>query len=176
MLNITDGEKIIIGLLCDLKDKGDQSGLKTEHVLEAIYGRPWVLLLDNNWLFPGRELPDDISEIFDVLDMWSIIEQHSKDVDAAEFERLAGRKLEHFKFAGYDGNEESQCADARYIVEKLGRFTEFNGRDFNSHSPNVKAYRAMYRHFKAIRPLTSTQRLTVQQLAELSKIEDGAER
>lgn len=171
MLNITDGEKIIIGLLCDLKDGKDQSGLDTDKVREAIYGRPWVLPLENNWLFPDHPLPPEIREIFDVLDMWSIIERHAKNVDSAEFERLTGRKLSNFKFTGYDGNHESQCGDAQYIVEKLGRFEEFKGRAFNSHATRAPQYAAMFKRFDELRPATGDRNLTVEELAELSTIE-----
>lgn len=171
MLNISDGEKIIIGLLCDLKDGKDESGLDVALVREAIYGRPWVLPLENSWLFPGHELPADIAEIFNVLDMWAIVESHAKNVDAAEFARLTGRKIENFKFTGYDGNHESQCGDARFIVEKLGKFEEFKGRDFNSHAARANQYAAMYQRFNELRQYTRDRNLTVTELAELSDIE-----
>ncbi|MFG6083671.1 YfbU family protein [Paracoccus litorisediminis] len=43
------------------------------------------------------------------------------------------------QFAGFDGNNETlHMSAARFMVEKLGRFDRFAGRDFNSHYTAVE--------------------------------------
>ena len=56
------------------------------------------------------------------------------------------------QFIGYDGNNETELmATASFIVNDMGRFSEFAGRDMNSHMPTFGRYMSMYEVFEPMR-------------------------
>ena len=61
---------------------------------------------------------------------------------------------------------------ARFIVEKMDRFSRFKKRDFNSHAPTAASYRRMTAAFEPIRATLGFGRdLGVDQIIELLKVE-----
>ena len=71
------------------------------------------------------------------------------------------------KFEGFDGNDEGEyMATAEFIIEKMGRFAHFKGRDFNSHSPSLEQHRPMVQAFRAIKslPQIDLSNLNVEQI------------
>ncbi len=60
---------------------------------------------------------------------------------------------------------------ARFLVEKMGRFECFKGRDFDSHDPVVNHYRVMSAAFESMRARLSGRELSVGELIELLKLQ-----
>ncbi len=91
-----------------------------------------------------EELPfANAAFVWDVLDMYSGI--------YASYNILANPKIsfESIKFRGFDGNNEVELmAYCSFIVNDLGRYTEFKGGDFNSHAPSVHKYSEMLQKWK----------------------------
>jgi len=76
------------------------------------------------------------------------------------------------KFYGFDGNNEGEYMSiARFLVEKMGRFESFKGRNFNSHVPLVDRYRVMIAAFEPIRVGLVGRKLGVGEMINLLKLQ-----
>jgi len=86
-----------------------------------------------------EELPfATASFVWDVLDMYSEIYTSYNKIENPII------SFESIKFRGFDGNNEADLmAYCGFIVNDLGRYTEFKGGDFNSHAPRVHKYSEM---------------------------------
>lgn len=176
-MKLTDGEKLIALMLADLHDHLDIDGdIDFSFVRNAIYN-------DNLWSIPFKystiqgdefELPEDVKEVLNIMDMWRFIEYHYSQLNTNEKEELA--KLAHPfgkspKFSGFDGNEEPEFLSiAECIVDEHGRFAEFKDRDLNSHAPRIGTYRRMLPVFEKLRSLAAyNEKVTANHLAEILK-------
>ena len=88
------------------------------------------------------------------------------------YERLAdksGIEPHQVEFPGFDGNNEAELMSiARFLVEKMSRFSRFKGRDFNSHSPSAVRQRRMVAAFEPIRAtLDLGRQLSASQIIEI---------
>ena len=58
------------------------------------------------------------------------------------------------KFEGFDCNGETNLMGvARFLVDDMDRFQQFQGRDMNSHFPSIDTYRRMLDVFEPIRAI-----------------------
>ncbi len=157
-VELTDGEKLITLMLRDVIKHLKVSGeVDTDLVSSAIFGgHLWGLKWDMEGLFHGHaDNPRVVSETVDVLDMWSFIEfgyaKLTKE-EKARVEKEAPPFGKHVVFRGFDGNYEGEhMSVARFLIEKMGRFSNFKGRDLNSHAPSLAAYRRMLPMFEPMR-------------------------
>lgn len=152
-------QKLIVWLLTEmLKHQKDYEEQDTINLIQdAIYGGHfWALDMEMvGVLHDHVHKRSDVTFVIDVLDMWSFIEEsYAKfsDADKARVAAEAGALGSNPQFIGFDGNNESDYMSiAQFLVNKMGRFQSFKGRRFNSHSPTVARYGAMYRVFEPIR-------------------------
>jgi uncharacterized protein len=173
-ITISDGEKLIISMLSDvhkhLEVKGEND---TSFVMEAIYGgHYWGLGWKYSGLFHGhKDSKQVVSEVVDVLDMWSFIESACDKLspkDKARVEKEAAPFGTHVRFLGFDGNNETEhLGIARFLIDELERFSSFEGRDLNSHMPSVETYRRMLRVFEPMRSGLVGRELGATELIEL---------
>ncbi|HHA1345802.1 TPA: YfbU family protein [Enterobacter hormaechei subsp. xiangfangensis] len=176
-MKLTDAEKLTLTMLSEIHTAMglDKQGLDSKLIDSAISS-------DNTWAiqweyadvlaFDDYENPQEVKEVVDFLDMWSFIEEAFEgmsDQDKAELEQKAKPFGKHVAFPGFDGNNEtSHFSAARFMVDKMkGRFTRFAGRDLNSHSPSVGAYRRMFTVFEPWRNDYPGRDLNVDELAEI---------
>lgn len=157
-ITLRDGEKLIILMLCEiykhLKIKGD---IEPAFVEEAIHGgHYWGLKWRYEGIFHGYE--DDervVSEVVDVLDMWSSIERGYVKLSTeakSQVEKEAAPFGKNVLFRGFDGNNETEhLGIARFLIEKLDRFSSFKGRDLNSHAHSIDSYRRMLQVYEPMR-------------------------
>jgi hypothetical protein len=172
---ITDGEKLILAMLADLhkglKVKGETD---VDLVMDSVYGgHLWAL----KWELTGllHDHVDDqraVSEVVNILDMWSFMESAYDKCNAAAKKKIKAECEplgDPIRFHGFDGNNEGEhLSIARFLIEKLERFQSFKGRDLNSHCPSLQRHRAMYRKFEDMRPSLGLGReLSADQLIEL---------
>lgn len=158
-LKLSDGEKLITSMLCELykhyKIKGNIDPLFIEEAL--LGGHYWGL----EWRFPGifhghEDSKATVHEVVDVLDMWSFLEEsyavlskNDKDYIAKEAAPFGKRIV----FRGFDGNNETEhLLIAEFLIKKLARFTRFKDRDLSIHTPRIPGYRRMVKVFEPIRP------------------------
>ncbi len=177
-LRLSDGEKLIILMLCDIhkqmKIKGE---IEPDFVAASIFhGSLWALGWEYTGIFHGREDKQaTLHEVLTILDMWSFIEggysklsKKEKDRVAAEAD-LVGKRV---VFRGFDGNYESEhLGVAGFLIKQMGRFSEFKDRDLNSHCPLLNAYRRMTKVFEPMRANLIGHQLTASQIIEILKAE-----
>ncbi|WP_295170132.1 YfbU family protein [uncultured Brevundimonas sp.] len=160
-MKTTQAEKLILLMLAEVLE-GQKAGkyvgeIDATFVKNAIYYRHgWAFDWQMSMLIgqDDSDVPAEVAkEVADHLEMWSYVErsfqQMSGDLQASlrEEDGVYGDPA----FPGYDGNNEGQhFSVAKFLVEHMGRFGEFAGRDMNSHHPSVDRYRAMNVEFRRI--------------------------
>ncbi len=168
------GELLIVMMLRDLygalKVKGD---IDPDFVAEAIWGgHYWAF----DWQYTGlfhdsRDKTENVYFVLDVLEMWEAIEESYAKLTAAE-KKAVEVEAEPFgkfvEFSGFDGNNEGEYIGiARFLVEKMQRFTHFSGRRFNSHAPSVGPYRQMLDCYGPMKGRTVGSSLSKDQIVKL---------
>jgi len=173
-MKLTDPEKLILVMLSEIYEKlGIRGETDTQFLLEAIYqDHTWAL----SWEMPGivqcesDETPPEVEEVMGILDMWHFVETSYESFDATEKDEVdsavgAGAGA---RFMGFDGNNETKhMSIARFLVERMGRFQHFKGREFNAHHPTLYFHRPMVSAFNSIRSTNSLggdQNLSVSQV------------
>lgn len=174
----TNPEKLMMWMLSEIM-KGQTNYEKdtVELIREAIYGGHfWAL----DWELTGImhnhvDSKKAVGLVVDTLDMWTFIERAYEGFSPADKKRIAtevGPLGKDPKFFGFDGNYEGEYMSiARFMVEKMGRFESFKGRDFNSHVPVVDRYRVMSAAFEPMRARLSGRELNVGEVIDLLKLQ-----
>lgn len=178
-VHFSDGEKMLIVMMGDLFKALKVKNPELDPCLAAKIingGHYWALKWDMQSVFHNHvDNPQNVSHVVDVLDMWSFIEEAYEDIDPEEKASIVaelGPWATNVRFPGFDGNHESsQISIARFLVDGMGRFSRFKGREMNSHSPTHARYCHMVAAFKPIRATLIGCRLSVQQLVTLLKRE-----
>lgn len=176
-INLTAGDKLNFMLLRDLvKHLKVPTETNVDFVADAIYGgHYWAPTWDMQGLFHNyADRPADVALVVDVLDTWDFIEARLEKLSAEELEKVKTANYGYLpQFAGFDGNNEGELMGiARFLVEKMSRFSRFKGRDFNSHSPTAARYRRMAAAFAPIRASLGMGRtLSVEQIIEVLNAE-----
>jgi len=176
-VRLSAGEKLILLSLRDiakhLKLKDGETDL--DFIAESIFGgHSWGLKWKLSGVFHGHEDADEtVSEVVDVLDMWSFLESGYENLSKKDKARV-GTEAEplgkHVKFSGFDGNNESEhIGVARFLIEQLDRFTCFKGRDLNSHMPSIDAYRRMSAVFEPMRRTLTGRELNADEIIAILK-------
>jgi uncharacterized protein YfbU (UPF0304 family) len=184
-MRLTDGEKIIIYLLAEIlktqKGYGDQNRMSL--LQEAISGgHLWAI--NGHELFAGvfSERVDNDEEqklVINSLDMWSFIEEAYQTFTDDEKKQVED-SVEFFgtnpQFTDFDGNYESEYMIlARFVIDKLGWFQRFKGRELNSHAPHVDRYKRMIDVFDPIRVKLVGRGLTTAEMITLLKEQERSD-
>jgi len=152
---LSDGEKLIATMLCQLfkhlKVKSEIDPEFLEAVIEG--GHYWALGWKCQGIFHQDEDADTIvSEVVDILAMWSFLERGFEALTKNDKDRIAAEAKpfgEQVIFAGFGGNFEAEhLSIAKFLINRLDRFTEFKGRTLDAHLPMLDAYRRMLSVFK----------------------------
>lgn len=157
-ITLSDGEKLMIIMIGELfKHLKLKSDIDPTFLEEVIYGgHYWALNWAYSGLFHGHEDSDAVvSYVVDVLDMWSFLERGFNALSREDQKRVATESEpfgKHVSFSGFDGNGEAEYIGvARVLINQLDRFTEFKGRELNSHMPSLDMYRRMLSVFEPLR-------------------------
>jgi uncharacterized protein len=175
-MKLSDGEKLIIAMLCDIykrqKIKGD---IDPDFVRAAISGgHSWAL----EWQYPGVLHPHEdeeetVKEVVDVLDMWSILEgslQKLPKPEKARVEKEAAPLGKKVKFLGFDGNNEAaHLGIAQLLIHHMDRFGRYKARQLNSHAQLLPGYRRMLNIFLPMRASLHEGRMSADQIIEVLK-------
>lgn len=175
-MKITDGEKLILLMLSELYDNLEIDGeIEPDFIRSAIFSeKTWSIPWKYSGIpFESQETPEIVSEVLDILEMWSFIEYSYGELDDAGkslVEKGAAPFGKDPKFRGFDGNNETDyMSTASFIVNQLDRFQEFEGRDFNSHCPSIDGYKRMLSVFEEMRKNLYLQVLSPDQLIKILK-------
>lgn len=158
-VRFSDGEKALLMMMRDLYKhlKLQRGEIDPDFMAEVILGgHYWA----PRWVMPGlyhnhADQPKDVRFVVDVLDMWSFLESSWTSLSKKDKEHIetevgpAGKKIQ---FIGFDGNNEAELMGiAMFFIDTMNRFSEFKGRDLNSHMPMTATYRRMLTAFEPIR-------------------------
>lgn len=176
-VRFSDGEKVLVMMVRDvikaLNIKYPESN--PDLLAETIYGgHYWAPKWEMQGIFHDHvDSERNLRHVVDVLDMWTFIEEAYAGFSDAEKKTIAkqvGPLGEHVQFTGYDANGEAgKMSIAQFLVEQLGRFSRFKGRDFNSHHPNADRYQRMFELFEPMRKKLIGHGLSVEQVVTLLK-------
>jgi uncharacterized protein len=173
-IRFSDDGKLIALMLCDLfKHQKVKSDIDPNFVASAIHGGSlWAL----GWQYPGlfhghEDSKATLKEVLDILDMWAFLERgyarlskKDKDRVAAEAEPLGKSVV----FPGFDGNYESEhLGIAGFLINEMGRFSDFKDRDLNSHCPLLENYRRMVKLFEPMREHLMGHELDASRIIEI---------
>jgi uncharacterized protein YfbU (UPF0304 family) len=170
-------EKLMIWMLGELlrQNKDYDNMDSVDLIQEVIYGgHHWALEWEMVGIFHKHvDREAALKLVVDTLDMWDAIEWAAESFGEAERDKLVkdvGSWAREPEFEGFDGNNEGEYMGiAKFLVDKLGRWTRFKGRSFNSHSPRVAASRAMLTVFQPIRASLVGRRLSVDEVIAIVK-------
>ena len=173
-MKISDGEKLILLMLSELYEKLEVDGeIDPEFIKSAIFhDKSWSI----PWKYVGipfedQDTPPIVSEVLDMLDMWSFIERSYSELtneEKAFVTENAAPFGDNPTFQGFDGNNESDhMGTARFLVNDLDRFEEFKGRDFNSHAPSIDSYNRMLSVYKPIFQELNFRPLSAQNIVDV---------
>ena len=102
-------------------------------------------------------LIDDVSrevasETQKILHMWTLIEYSYSELSEDDRESLPNAIRLFGRFPGFDGNAEAgHLSVARFLIDRLGEYQAFKGRDLSMHAPSfLDGYRRMLPVFHEI--------------------------
>lgn len=179
-MNLSDGEKLILAMLCDIqKALGVKGAIDPETLSAALLGGADVEL-DLDGASGTRQTSERIAaEVADILDMWSAIERAYKHLtvdEKREVEAGAGPLGRGVRFSGFDGHSEMQYREAAHsLIDSVERFERFQGRNLEAAMPALMGYRRMLRLFLPMRPSLGDSRLGVYQIIALANAEKYAD-
>ena len=174
-MNLSDGEKLILVMLCDIhKALNVKGAVDPDFVSSAISsGNIKELAWEMQGILGEKDKP--AAEGDQILDMWSTVERAYKRLTAEEKQQVeaeAGPLGRGVRFSGFDGDAESEYREiAHFLIEKTGKFERFQGRNLNSHMPSLDGYRRMLCVFSPMRPPVGDARLGVRQIIDLANAE-----
>jgi uncharacterized protein len=156
-MKLTDGERLIIAMLCDIYKSGNVKGdIDPEFVASSILGRnEWGL----KWKYPNLFLGDDdapavVRETCDILEMYAVLTPSFEALSEADQARLCKTVAPfeaYVRYQGFDHDSDPHAWIVRYLVEKLGRYAEVANPELNSASfATLAHYRTMLSRFQQI--------------------------
>lgn len=157
-MKLTNGERLITLMLCELYDKLDVAGeVDPDFLRTAIYTEnEWSLA----WKYPGipfesGEEPPELREVLDILEMWSFIETSYAELNENDKISLLAKSHPFTtapQFPGFDGNNEAEYISiSSILIDQLDRFQDFSGRNLNAHMPTLELHRRMLEKFREVR-------------------------
>lgn len=175
-LEMRDSEKLILIMLCELYEKlGVKGEINPAFVREAIYsGNLWGLTWKYGGIFEIDEKDrETVSEVTDILDMYSFIERTYARLSAEDKERIkveAEPFGDDVVFKGFDGNNETEHKSvAHFLIDHLDRFSLFEGRYLNSHYPSIDTYRRMLDVFLPMRKTLGFRQMNADDIIAMLK-------
>ncbi len=175
--SLSDGEKLVLLALRDIGQhlKIKNADLNMDLVSDVIFGgHDWAL----GWQLPGvfhghRDNPKNVSFVLNVLAMWDHMERGYEALSKKDRELVATKAAplgSRVHFMGFDGNDEAEhIGIARFLVEKMERFSRFKGREMNAHIPTLDTYERMLAQFGGMQNSLIGGELSAQQIADLLK-------
>ncbi len=175
-LRFSGSELLMVQMLADIHKATVRDGEINADFVSSVMtgGHHWAL----KWQYPGLfhshvDTEGALNLVVDTLDMWTFMEEayegFSKE-QKKKIEEEVGVMGKHVKFPGFDGNNEGEYISiARFLVQKMDRFTRFTKRDLNSHTTLVSTYRRMTSEFDDIRSSLVGHGLNPKQVTTLLK-------
>ncbi|MBR0647125.1 YfbU family protein [Plastoroseomonas hellenica] len=176
-MELRDVDRLILVLLLEIHRKlRIEDGLNSALIEKALSGgHLWALKWELPGIFHGHiDSERELRETLDILDMWDDLEHSFEALSASDKAAVAKDAApfgERVRFHGFDGNGGAHLGIARFLIEELGRFSHFKGRELNSHAPLLEADLRMLSAYGPLRKASPMGfgRLTASQIAAALK-------
>jgi uncharacterized protein len=170
-MKLTDAERLMLIMLTEIYEHLKiKDGVDPKFVRSAIYsGNTWGITWRYTGIFDGgtKDTPPLVHDVVEILDMWRLIESSYANF-SPEDKALVQKEIEPHdaKFSGFDGNNDcGRMGIARFFINDLEQFTNFKGRELNSHYPDSsEGYHRMLKVLEPIRLSLGNADLTAQQM------------
>jgi uncharacterized protein len=156
-MQLTDAEKLMLAMVAEMHQAaGIRNGINAKLIQEALWsGNDWAIGWDVQLPWSDKPpTPAYVKHVVDVLDMWTFIEEGFAALPAVEVQRVLDETKSTLAptFPGFDGNNEpDEYSAARILIDKLGKFSRFAGRNLNSHHDTVAGSNRRLAVFEPIR-------------------------
>jgi len=135
-MELSDGEKLILTMLCELSAHLKIQGKVDPKLVSAALtsGNTWGIRHEYPGIFETKTANEAITdEVRNFLDMWAYIENAYRELTPTQkeiVEREAAPVGSNVRFSGFDPNYEvDHWATANFLVNHTGRFNSFRGRN-----------------------------------------------
>lgn len=171
-MEFTHSEKLIVAMLAEIHSALKiKDGLDPDLIQNVVSsGHTWAL----HWQYPGlfqgvNDTPNEVLVIANILDLWERLERTFAAYPADAREELARLSVygDNVRFLGFDGNGGDGYSIANILINDLGRWSSFYGRDLNSHAPMSDAYARMLDTLAGLNKGTMDYAFTVEETAQL---------
>jgi uncharacterized protein YfbU (UPF0304 family) len=179
-MKLSEGEKLILVMLCDIYKALNLKGeIDLDALRSSIRGGKELDPEANGTSHNGHDREKVAAEVGEILAMWSAIEKGYKHLsveEKREVEAGAGPLGRGVRFSGFDDDAEGEYREtANVLIETMGQFERFQGRNLSAHMPALEGYRRMLRLFGPMRPMAGDSRLGTQQIIALANAEKYAD-
>jgi uncharacterized protein len=170
-VKLSDGEKLILTMLSDIYEHLGIEGFDPKLIRDAINdGQAWAIKWKYRGIFDIDETESDVHhDTVDILGMWDLIERAYGNLNSADKQRIETEAApfgKNVEFMGFDGRDETDhLSVARFLIDRMGKFDKFKGRELDSHMPgSLASYKRMYKVFDGAR---GSGELTAEQIIEI---------
>jgi uncharacterized protein YfbU (UPF0304 family) len=177
---LSEGEKLILTMLCDLYRKvGAEGAIDPEFLQNAVRGgHYWAV----EWQYPSFAHGHDntVSQadfVSKVLSLWRQIEESFRQLSPDEKGKVMSDAAltAQPSFPGWDGHRETDYMSiARFMTDRMNMFPSQKGKaGREAGRPSVIGYRKMLELHDSFEQDARDRKLTAQELVELLKLAQG---
>ncbi len=176
-MKLSNAEKLILVMLSDITEKLHiEHGIDPKLVKSAIHsGNTWAIDLKYPGLGKADEaMPPAVTEVTDILEMWTYIEEGYKELSGDEKTRVkfAAGLSNAPRYTGFDRDSEQKLYDiAFFLIYDLKLFKKFKHDEDGPKGPRMASYRTMYKQWQPIKPTLQDEFLTADQLITILSIQ-----
>lgn len=156
-MELSDGEKLILTMLCDLQSQLKIRGRVNHKLVSAavISGNTWGIKQEYPEIFAAKTVKETVTtDVSNIMDMWAYIEltyqqlgPHQRDM----IEREAHPYGTNVFFGGFDPDAEVEhWATCNFLVNHMGRYDVFRGRDLDNPTRSLEMQRHMYLMYRKL--------------------------
>lgn len=176
-MKLDPAQRLMLVMLADISKKLEiDDGISPSVIERAIASdNTWAL----DWEYSGvlgyeaDPTPRHVRQTSNILDMWHLLEISYKKLsndEKRQLEESVGVFGKDVEFSGFDGNNETEhFGAAGLMIDTLGRFQHFKGRDLNSHCPTVASNLRALSVFDEIRASVFNRTLTHHEMTRILK-------
>jgi uncharacterized protein len=174
-MRLSNGEKLILAMLAGIYKKLEiNDDIDPDIVLAGVRGDShWILEREYGNIVGSSDPPPEVTETYNILDMYRSIESSFQNFSDAEKERVkieSHPSQEYVRFQGFDANNDPQYGILHDLVNVLGTYDERKGGIINSHSSvSLLKYRRMLGVFHGMSDLHRDRGLTANGLIQILK-------
>ena len=154
-MEMTKAERLIVLMLCDLyKSPGEDKMFNPKLIEYAVaQGQLWALSWEyGDLLNADSTTRKQVDLTADIMTMWQVIEAFMSRFTSDQRNEVVvatGRRLDRIKFKGF--YEEPYRSISSFMLEELGRWPQFAGRDYSKMFPVLEADLRMLVKYKQMR-------------------------